>query len=256
MGESAELLSFSAGYVSRYFLALVRVLGAVSLNPLLGSARVPVPARIGLGLFATMVLFPPGAPDAEPAEVGPLEIAGELLVGLLAGFAVTLIFGAVHFAAGVIGVNSGFSFAGTINPMFEHGGGAIESFFSAFALMLFVQTNGHHLFLAGLRDLFELVEVGGVTRLPGTVETLTQMSAGLFVAGLKMALPVLAALLLADLGVAILAKVAPQLNLFALELPLKMALGVVAVAVALPVIAPRLTALFRAVPAGMAGLVG
>ncbi len=258
MNESSELIGLTGAYVSRYLLAAVRVLAAVSLHPLLGSARIPMMARAGLGIFATFVLFPPGAPNDAPVSLGVTEIAGELLLGLLAGFAVVLIFGAVQFAASVIGINSGFSFASSINPMFEQqaGGGVLETFFSAFALLVFVQVNGHHLFLVGLRDLFELVEVGGVARLPGTTEQLIALSSGLFVAGLKMAFPVLAAVLLADLGLALLARVAPSLNLFSLELPAKMAIGLAALVIALPVILPRLAALFRSVPSAMLNLVG
>src|SRR4051812_8012928 len=161
-----ELASFTAAYVTFYVLAAIRVLGAIAFNPLLGSARVPMAGRVGLGLFAMLVLFPVGGPFEAPASVGPLEVASELLVGLMAGFAVTLVFGAVQFATGLIGVNSGFSFAQTINPVFEHGG-VIETFFTAFALLVFIEINGHHLFLIGLRELFDAVPVGEVTKIPG-----------------------------------------------------------------------------------------
>ena len=102
-------------------LAAMRVLAAITFNPLLGSARMPMPGRVGIGLFATLVLFPIGGRARTPAEVGPLEIGGELMVGLLAGFGITLIFASIQFAGACIGVTSGFSFAQTINPMFDHG---------------------------------------------------------------------------------------------------------------------------------------
>ncbi len=255
-GPAVELASFAASYVTYFVLAAIRVLGAISFNPLLGSARIPLPGRIGVGLFATVVLFPVGGPYQPPAEVGPLEVAAELLVGLLAGFAITLIFGSVQFMAGLIGVNSGFSFAQTINPLFEGGTGVVETFITAFALLVFVQINGHHLFLIGLRELFDIVPVGAVTRLPGSLETLMMLSNGLFSAGLKLALPVMAALMLADIGLGLLSRVAPQFNLFALEMPAKMMLGLTALALSLPVIVPRLAALFRTVPNMMATMVG
>ena len=254
-----DLAALTASYVTFYVLAAIRVLGAIMFNPLLGSARVPMPGRIGIGLFATLVLFPVGGPYEAPADVGPLEIAAELMVGLLAGFAITLIFGSIQFMAGLIGINSGFSFAQTLNPMFEGGGGAggvVESFIMAFALLVFVQINGHHLFLIGLSQLFEVVPVGEVTSIPGSLDSLIALSSSLFAAGLKLALPVVAALLLADLALGLLARVAPQFNLFALEMPAKMMLGLVALALALPVIVPRLTALFRTVPTVMSTLAG
>ena len=252
-----DLAALTANYVSFYVLAAARVLAALTFNPLLGSARVPVPARVGIGLFATLVLFPVGGPFEAPAEVGPFEIGAEVLIGLLAGFGITLIFGAVQFMANLIGVNSGFSFAQTINPMFEHGGGGVvETFITAFALLVFVQINGHHLFLIGLRELFDAVPVGEVTKIPGSLDSLLTISSTLFSAGLKLALPILAALLLADLALGLLARVAPQFNLFALEMPAKMLLGLTALALALPVIVPRLAALFRTVPTVMTTIAG
>jgi flagellar biosynthetic protein FliR len=256
---TVELASLTASYLTFYVLAAIRVLGAVSFNPLLGSARVPMPGRLGIGLFATLVLFPIGGPYEAPANVGPLEVAAELMVGLLAGFAVTLIFGAIQYMAGLIGVNSGFSFAQTLNPMYDGGGGAggvVETFIMAFALLVFVQINGHHLFLLGLSELFEIVPVGEVTRLPGSLDALIALTSGLFSAGVKLALPVMATLLLADLALGLLARVAPQFNLFALEMPAKMLLGLTALALALPVIVPRFAALFRTVPSMMSTMAG
>jgi flagellar biosynthetic protein FliR len=252
MVESLPLANLTGPYFGRFVLAAVRVLGAVSLNPLLGSARVPLPARIGLALFVTLVLFPPGAPG-EPVNLGPTELAGEFLVGLLAGFAVMMVFAAIQFAAGLIGMNVGFGMDTTAS---ELGNGAFGQFFGALALVAFVQIDGHHLFLAGVHDLFLVVPVGQVPLIPGNVDHLIALSAALFNAGVKMALPVLGALLIADLGLAILTRVAPQLNLFSLGLPAKMGLGIIMVGLSLPVILPRMVALFRALPQGMIGLVG
>ena len=166
-----EIASLTAAYVTFYVLAATRVLAAITFNPLLGSARVPMLGRVGIGLFATLVLFPIGGPYEAPAQVGPLEIGGELLVGLLAGFGITLIFGAITFMGSLLGITSGYSFAQTINPMFDHGnggGGVVETFISAFSLLVFVQINGHHLFLIGLSQLFDVVPVGEVNRIPGS----------------------------------------------------------------------------------------
>ena len=71
-----------------------------------------------------------------------------------------------------------------------------------------------------------------------------------------MALPVIAALLLADLGLAVLSRVAPQLNLFAIGLPAKILIGLGALVVALPIILSRLEALIRTLPQGMLSLAG
>lgn len=252
--DAAELLSLQGGYLSRYLLALVRVLGALSFNPLFGSSRVPVQARIGLALLVTLVLFPPGGPAARAVGIGPLELLGELLVGLLAGFAVALAFAGIQFGAALLGVGSGLNLAGTLDPHTDLGEGALDRFFSVFAILAFLQINGHHLFLQGLRELFQAVDVGMVPLLPTTPDALSLISGAVFSAAVRMVLPVLAALLLADLGLAVLSRVAPQLNLFALGLPLKIAIGLGLLGAALPWIVPHMFALFRALPESMLAL--
>jgi flagellar biosynthetic protein FliR len=190
--------------------------------------------------------------------VTPLTIASELLIGLLAGFAVALIFAAAQFAAALIGITGGFLLGATLDPQqAQVGGNALEQLFYTLALLVFVQTNGHHLFLLGLHDLFAVLPVGQPLALsPSGTEQLGLMGAALIAAGVKMAFPVLAALLIADLGLAILARVAPQLNLFVVGLPLKILVALGALVVALPVLLPWLSALFRALPQTMRGVVG
>jgi flagellar biosynthetic protein FliR len=252
-----ELAEFSASYVSRYALAAVRVLAALGVNPLFGSARVPLLGRVGIGLFLTLVLFPPTAPVAEPVAVTPLTIASELLIGLLAGYTVAVIFAAAQFAGALIGLSGGFLLGATVDPQAQLGSNPLEQFFYTLALLVFVQINGHHLFLLGLHELFAAVPVGQPLRLaPAGAEQLGLLGAALLAAGVKLAFPVLAALLIADLGLAILARVAPQLNLFVVGLPLKLLVALGALAVALPVMLPWLAALFRAVPPAMRGVAG
>lgn len=255
MAGNLELVNWTAAYASRYLLAAVRVLAALGINPLFGSARVPLLARVVIGLLLTFILFPPGGATT-PVDVNPITIAGELLVGLLAGFTVVLIFGAVQFAGSFIGLTGGFQFGATLDPSANMGSSALEQLFYALALLAFVQTNGHHLFLLGLHDLFRAVPVGGVALASAGVESLAAAGAGLFTAAVKMAFPVLAALLIADLGLAVLSRVAPQLNLFVVGLPLKMLVALGALLVALPLMLPRLNALFRALPQAMQALVG
>jgi hypothetical protein len=108
-------------------------------------------------------------------------------------------------------------------------------------------------------DAAEIAELERICREAGAdlVHSTDDPAEGdLLLAARRMALPALAALLLADLGLALLTRVAPQFNLFALGLPVKVLIGLGALAVALPAVLMRLTALFRALPGGMLGLAG
>ncbi len=247
MGGSVELVNFSASYFSQYFLALVRVLAAMSLNPLFGSQRIPIMMRIVPGLFFTLAIFPPGKPQAGTIRLDPLSIAGELLIGLLAGFAVALVFASFQICAAIVSANS-INLGGIFDPRMDMGSNAIEQLFGLLAVLLFLQTDGHHLFLAGLQRLFVTVPLGHVPTTLHEPEILGILVGSIFTAAVQMALPCLAALLLADVALGILARVAPQLNLLAMGLPIKVLVVLGALTVALPwMMAPSIAA-FRGVP--------
>jgi flagellar biosynthetic protein FliR len=95
------------------------------------------------------------------------------------------------------------------------------------------------------------VPVGTVDLAPRSTDGLAFVTTTLMSAAIKMVFPVVAALLLADLGLAILSRVAPQLNLFAVGLPAKALIAFAALAVAMPWLLPRLAAIFREVPNAM-----
>jgi flagellar biosynthetic protein FliR len=246
-----ELISLSASYVECFALALVRVAGALSMNPVLGSSRVPPIGRIGLAIFITMVIFPPGAPQSPAVSFGVPALIGELLLGLLVGFVLALVFASVQYAASLVGVSSGFNLAGSLNPSAELGQGPLEQFFSILAIVVFLLSNGHHLFLIGIHELFQSVPVGTVTLVPQTGEGLVLVTTSIMSAAIKMVFPIVAALLLADLGLAILARAAPQLNLFAIGLPAKLLIALAALVITMPWLLPRLAAMFRGVPSAM-----
>lgn len=251
MTDSIALLSLSPGYLDRFMLAFARIAGALSVNPVLGTTRLPLPGRIGLAMFITIVLFPPGAPQAPAGGFGVPALVGEVLMGLLAGFVIALVFASVQFAASLAGFTSSLNLASSLDPNAELGQGPFDQLFMLLAIVVFLQSGGHHLFLLGLHELFQTVPVGSVTLLPVSGDGLVLVFSSLTAAAIKMVLPIVAALLLADLVLAILARAAPQLNLFAIGLPAKALIAFAALVVSMPWVLSRLSGMFRGVPDAM-----
>jgi flagellar biosynthetic protein FliR len=179
----------------------------------------------------------PGLPD----------LIGELLLGLVLGVASSLLVSAVQLAAGLVDVQAGFTFGATLDPFAGYAAGPIEHFLSAFAIVLFLNLNGHQLFLVALHDLFVIAPIGGLPHL-ASAGAVSGFFAVIFIAALTMALPIVTMILLIDVALALLSRAAPQFNLFAVGLPARAGVTLVVLATLLPVIATQLGQLYSQLP--------
>ena len=241
-------LTFPIGPVEAFVLVATRVLAVLATSPVMGLRMVPLPGRIGLGLFTALMLVPVVGKDGLPAgtEVNWTTIAGEALVGALAGFAATLVYTAVQLGAGMLDLQAGFSLGSIYDATFGSSGALLERFYSALAALLFFQTDAHHLLLRGLSQLFVIVPLGGFTLARIRPDLLAQVATASFAVALELVFPVMLALLLADAALAILARVAPQFGLFSIGVQLKVALALGALILTVPILMPRLQALLNA----------
>ena len=239
-------LSLPIGPVEAFVLVATRVLAVLATSPVMGLRTVPAPARLGLGLLVALILMPVVAKDAA-ADVTWTSLAGEALVGALAGFAATLVYAAIQLGAGLLDLQAGFSLGSLYDATFGTQGAVLERFYNALAALLFLQTDAHHLLLTALSQLFVVVPLGGFTLSRIRPDLLAQIVTGTFAVALELVFPVMAALLLADVALAILARVAPQFGLFSIGAQVKLALALGALLITIPLLLPRVHALFGAV---------
>jgi len=246
------VLAIPIGPVEAFVLIATRVLAVLATSPVMGARNVPAPARLGLGLFTALILVPVLAKDGLPAgvDVNWTTLAGEAVVGAFSGFAATLAYTAIAFGASLLDFQAGFSMASLYDATFGNQGAILERFYSALAALLFFQTDAHHLVIQALVQMFTVVPLGTFTLSKINPELLAQIAAGSFVVALELVFPVMVALLLADIALGVLAKVAPQFGIFSIGLQTKVGLALLALIVTMPLLLPRLHGLF----AGMIGV--
>lgn len=230
--SSTELAAFAGALLWPF----VRVLALLATAPVLQGQVVPARVKIGLALLVALVLAPalPGTarhPLALPD--GVLVLAGEVLVGVALGFAMRLVFAAVELAGDLVGLQMGLGFAGFVDPSASGQSPLIGSFLGLVASLVFLAMNGHLMVVAAAAQSFDAVPVGAGLR-GVDAAALVQWSAGIFLLGVHLAAPVLAAMLIANLALGVLARTAPQLNLFAVGFPLTLVLGFAVLLFALP----------------------
>jgi flagellar biosynthetic protein FliR len=227
--------------VEVFLLVLSRTAGIFTLVPVFGSGQVPVQVRLVVSLALAMVFTPlaVGGVDTDgiPAADVPgmlLFVAKETLVGLAIGFVTTLVFAAIQAAGDLIDLHAGFAFATIFDPMYGTQAAIAGRFHQLLAGMLFFVTNAHHMLLLGLADSFRIVPVGGVLIAPGSPQVMMGMFAGLLAVAIKIAAPIVVAVFLADVALAVMARIVPQMNVFVVGLPLKLGVGLVGLIVAAP----------------------
>ncbi len=242
-----------------FFLTFTRIMATLIHVPVLAGRSVPNPIKLGLGLILAILLTPLNFIEFGRLGLDLLSfsaaIAKEILIGTLCGYAANLAFGALSIAGNLIGLGSGFAAAQILNPALEEQGTPLDQILVVTSILIFLAINGHHSFLLGLQKTFEVLPINSA--LPRVAqEPLLRLTASLIKIGVQMSFPLLATLLLTDLALGLLARVAPQIQVFFLGIPLKIGLGIFALAIAIPALSPLIRTIFGNIAPHMLLLVG
>jgi len=240
------------GPVEAFILIATRVLAVLATSPVMSLKNVPMQARLGLGLFTALILVPVVARDGLPVGVNVdlTALAGELLVGALSGFAATVAYAAISFGASLLDLQAGFSMASLYDASFGTQGAILERFYSTIAALLFFQTDAHHYVIQALVQLFVVVPLGTFSLSRISPDLLAQITTGMFVVAIELVFPIMVALLLTDIALGVLAKVAPQFGIFQIGLQTKVIIALGSLMLTMPLLMPRLHQLFS----GMIGV--
>ena len=237
--SAADLDAWLAGY----FYPFVRIAALASSAPLFSHRSIPRPTRIGLAVLLTIVVAPTLSPATFVSPFsgpGVLLIVQQILIGVAIGFTLQVVFAAVELAGELIGLQMGLSFATFVDADADQAT-IIGAFLAVAMLLVFLSLNGHLMLLAGLVDSFRSFPIDGVRGLVAfDVRSLVLVGRDLFALGVTLALPVIAAMLLANLALGVLTRTAPQLNLFAVGFPVTLATGLAMLSLALPYLVPAM----------------
>lgn len=213
------------------FLVFLRLAALFAVAPVFGAREVPGPVRILLALALSVVVYPLVSAALAPVPRGLLELIApvvrETLIGLALGMLVSLLFSAATLAGDLLDLQMGFNMAAVFNPALGAQAAMMSQFLYRYTLVVFLLVNGHHLLLAGVVRSFTALPAprfspasdAAVLRLVGDLVTT------IFGAGLRIAAPALATLLLVDVALALVSRAAPQVNVFQLGMPIKVVAG-------------------------------
>ena len=223
-----------------FMLVLARVTPLFIMAPLFSSAMIPARVRgiiaVALSIGLTPVALHGQHIPSDAVEIGALIIQG-MLVGLAFAFSLSILMAAVESAGSFIDVTSGFSYGSLINPLTGENGAVISRFYSLFGTMIFLVIGGDAWTIRGLGRTFDLVPLTAGPKLGSLIGGAEQVFSTVFTSAIEIAAPVLVALLITDVAFGVVSRVVPQLNVFAVGFPVKVAVALLVTAASLPFVA-------------------
>ena len=245
------MISFTStqinAWIVAFFFPLARILALLVAAPPFNNQGLNTRTRLILGLAIAFVIGPtlPPIADVDPASgAGLLILAQQMLIGWAMGFSMRLVFAAIDLAGAMISNQMGLGFATAYDPQSASETAVVSEFLGLIALLVLLAINGHLMVIEALgRSFFEL-PIGGAGVAAESWSNIANAGIVIFTSGVFLSLPVVVALLITNIALAVLGRVAPQLNLMAVGFPTTIALGFTALLIGLPYLAEPLQQLF------------
>jgi flagellar biosynthetic protein FliR len=224
-------VSFLPALAAAYILVLARIGTMLMLLPGLGELNVPVRMRLSVALLLAAVLLPlhQSAYQVDLTSFGPLiaMLGEELFIGAVLGLSVRLIMSSLQVAGAVIAQQMGLGFVTAVDPTLGQQSVVVGNFLAMLGVTLIFATDLHHLVIAALNDSYTLFAPGEVPLLGDVAALTTRSVATAFRIGIQLSAPFLVFGLLFNIGLGVLSRLMPQMQVFFVGLPLSIMLGLV-----------------------------
>ena len=227
------------GQVAAFLLVLTRTSGIFFISPFLGSMNISAKIRAAAAILLAVLLFPVVVKESvihAPATIllFAFTVVKELFIGWLIGLVGYIVLSAVNMAGKIMDMQVGFAVVSMMDPTTQQQTGLIGTFLYNLTLIYFVVTNGHHVILSALAESFRIIPLDSMVWNDSLPQLINDLTAGIFTNGMKIAMPVTFAILLTNVGMGILARTMPQMNIFVVGIPMHLMIGTSMISMILP----------------------
>lgn len=240
-----DLFHLTTAQVETFFLVVVRTSTLLFVFPIFSARQIPVLVRIGLAFLISYVIFHTIPQIAPLTDMGSLfsAVVSQVVLGLLVGFVAALVFMGIQFAGQILDIQIGFAVANVINPQTQEQVTVLGEFELALATLFFLISNSHLLLLQGIGGSFHLVPLPYITLNPSVLGNMLIFLERSFDIVFEIAAPAAISLFIVNIMLGLMARVAPQMNVFVVGFPLQIGVGMLMLAASVPLlgyIAPQL----------------
>lgn len=228
-------------------LIMLRMTAFVFSAAILNSPAIPIICKVLFGVVLTMMMYKSVATNVIVARVSEMpeqliQLAiMELLIGVSLGFLTRLFFFAISMAGELISVAMGLGQGQLFNPMMGSMGNALEQFFTILSTLLYFSINGHHYLIDALVQSFQAVELARLSLNAAAFGSSTLLAQQFFIIGIKMSAPVLISMAVIQVGIGLLSRAVPQINVLSTSASITIALGFVILFISLPLMVFQMT---------------
>ncbi|WP_275272095.1 flagellar biosynthetic protein FliR [Limnobacter sp. P1] len=227
-GEQLEI------WIASFLWPFIRILAMLATAPVFDNRTVQRRIRVGLAALIAILMMPllPAPPVLSSAQAIPVLIQ-QILIGVAMGFSMRLVFAAFEMAGDLLGLQMGLAFAQFIDPARGMQTPLIGSFLGVLAMLTFLVIDGHLLVIAAVVQSFELIPISANLSVVNS-QSIALAGSIMFMLALQISLPVMAAVLISNIVLGILARAAPQLNVMSIGFSITIGVGLWILWVSLP----------------------
>ena len=221
--------TFALEQFELFVLILIRLASFVFAAPFFNMANVPRKVKAGFALCLTVLvysLFPDMTVEYNGMIDYAIIVVEEMIVGILLGAVTSFCVQIIMFAGKIIDMDIGISMAQLYDPTTRMQVGIMGNFYYYMLMLLLIISGMHRFLIEAIVETYNFIPIGGVKFGAGLYTTIIQFMSDYFVIGFRIALPVFATMLLLNCILAILARIAPQMNMFVVGMQLKIFVGI------------------------------
>ena len=230
---------FTKEQIDAFVLVFLRVSAMIVTIPIFGDRAVPTMLKGGLSLFVTFLIFPFVLNALPKMDIALLPqifmMAGEIMIGLIIGLTARFLFAGIQLGGELIGFQMGFSIVNVIDPVTSRQVSIISQFQYLLAMLLFLNCNAHHLFINATADSYRILGPQSYHFTGTLMDAILIFSQKIFVIAIKTSAPLIVVLFFTQVGLGVVARTVPQINIFIVGFPLQIAVGLIFLGLSIPV---------------------
>lgn len=223
-------MTFSIEHLEFFLLILVRISGFVVAAPIFSLRNIPMRVKTILAIAVAILVFnvvPYRRIEYSTTIDYAFVVIMEMIAGLVMGFMANVSYYILSFAGQIIDQEIGFSMVNQFDPITSAQVTVTGNFYTYSVMLMVMITNMHHYLIRAIADSFQVLPIGSISLDFTIYEVMKRFVVDYFVIGFRIVLPIFASLLVVNTILAILARVAPQMNMFVIGLQLKVFVGLV-----------------------------
>jgi flagellar biosynthetic protein FliR len=223
-----------------FTLVLTRVSAFILIVPVFSWQNIPVRIKAATVLLLSIFFFMVKTPQTSLASSSVIQITLlmgiEATYGLALGLITALLFAAVKLSGRIAERQMGMALAQVVDPLTGERSQPLSMLVEMIFIIMFLSANGHHLFILTISRSYEVFAAGTIPTLATLTAGVIEAGSAMFIAGLRLAAPMLAAFMLLMVALAVLARVAPEMNILFISLPVRIGLGLIMTMIFIPFI--------------------